>query len=246
MEKALSLDETLADAHASLGLLAMNSGRDWAQAEREFKRAIELNPNYATAHQWYGEFLAYMERFEEAMAESRRARELDPLSLIINTDLAKVHTLARRYDEAIALYQEALKLDPEFPEALGLLGLTYSKAGRDDDAIAELRKIKNAAENPEYLSFLGFAFGSAGRTEESRQMIERLNTLSLTKYVSPYWLATASAGSDDKEQALDWLEKIFAEPIHFGVVSLKVNPTFDNLRSDPRYVDLLRRANFSP
>jgi TolB-like protein/DNA-binding winged helix-turn-helix (wHTH) protein/Tfp pilus assembly protein PilF len=242
LEKALTLDDSLADAHASLGLLAMNSEWDWSKAEQHFKRALELNSNYATAHQWYGEFLAYMGRFDEAISQSTRARALDPLSLIINTDLAKVLSLARRYDDAIAQYQAALKLDPEFPEALALLGMTYSNVGRHDEAIAALRKIEGLENNAAYLSWLAYVYGAAGRAEESRQTIERVTDLSRTKYVSPYWLAIAWAGSADKEQAYRWLETIFAERAPSGAISLKVNPVFDSLRPDPRFADFLRRA----
>ena len=164
LQKALALDDTLAEAHASLGLLAMNVDWNWAEAEREFKRAIELNPNYATAHQWYGEFLAYMGRFDEAIAESERARELDPLSLIINTDLAKVLSLARRYDEAVTQFRATLKLDPEFAEAHGLLGLTHSLQGKHEEAVAEMRQIKGLEHNPVYLAWLAYVYGSAGQT----------------------------------------------------------------------------------
>ena len=222
--------------------------RGWTgrQAEREFKRAIELNPNYATAHQWYGEFLAYMGRFDEAIFESKRARELDPLSLIINTDVAKVYTIAHRWNEAIALYHEALKLDPEFPEAIALLGLTYSAAGRHEESIATLRKLKNIENHPAYLSFLGYAYGTAGRTAESRELVDQLNELATRQYVHPYWLAIAWAGSGDTEQAILCLERMFTEPSLSGAISLKTNLTLASLRADPRYADLLRRANFSP
>jgi eukaryotic-like serine/threonine-protein kinase len=246
LQRALELDGTLADAHASLGLLALNSDWDWAVADREFKRAIELDPNYATAHQWYGEFLAYMGRFDEAIAESTRARELDPLSLIISTDVAKVYFVARRYDEAIADFQAALKLDPEFAEAHWILALTYGTIGKHEEALAELRKIKNLESNSVHLSCLAFLHGVAGRKEEARATMRRLNELSVRTYVSPLWMAIASTGIGDKDEAFKWFERAFAEHAMGGAVSLKVNPIFDSLRSDPRFADLLRRANLPP
>lgn len=246
LEQALTLDETLGDAHASLGLLAMNFDWDWTGAEKEFKRAIELNPNYATGHQWYGEFLAYMGRFDEAIAEITHARELDPLSLIINTDVAKVYCMARRYDESIAQFQATLRLDQDFAEAHALMGLVLSKQGRHDEAVAHLRKIRNIEGNAPYLSWLGYAYGRAGRTEEARQIIDRLDELSGQTYVSPLWMAIIWTGFGDNSEAFRALERILIEHTYCGAVSLKVNPIFDDLRSDPRFSEFLRLANFSP
>lgn len=246
LKKALELDETLPEAHASLGLIAMNADWDWAEAERQFKRAIELNSNYATAPQWYGEFLAYMGRFDEGIAEIKRAHELDPLSLIINSDVGKVHLLARRNDEAIPYLQAALKLDPEFAEAHGYLGLAYSMQGKHAEAVDELRKIKALETHPGYLSFLAWIQAAGGRKDESRQTIDRLIELSQRTYVSPVWMATAWTGFGEKDEAFKWFERVFAERASSGALSLKVNPLFDSLRSDPRYADLLRRANFTP
>ena len=163
LHKALEIDESLAEAHASLGLKAMNFDWDWAMAEQEFRRAIELNPNYATAYQWYGEFLASIGRFDEGIRTLKRAQELDPLSLVINTDVAKVYMIARRYDEAIAQFQKALEMDPGFDVARGLLGLTYSLKGEHEEAIAECRKLKDFGENPLYLSWMGNVYGAAAR-----------------------------------------------------------------------------------
>lgn len=245
-KRALELDETLSEAHASLALIAMNVDWDWAEAEKEFRRAIELNPNYATAHQWYGEFLAYMGRFDEGLAEVKRAQELDPLSLIISTDVAKVYTLARRYDEAIAQYHRALEMDAGFPEARGLLGLTYSMAGRHAEAERELRQVKGLEENPMYLSWLVYVYGAAGRKEEGQRALGQLKDLSKRAHASPFWMATAYTGLGEKEQAFRYFEQAFAEHTWGGAVTLKVNAVFDGLRPDPRYDDLLRRANFKP
>jgi TolB-like protein/DNA-binding winged helix-turn-helix (wHTH) protein/Tfp pilus assembly protein PilF len=246
LKKALELDETLPEAHASLGLIAMNVDWDWAEAERQFKRAIELNSNYATAPHWYGEFLAYMGRFDEGIAEIKRAHELDPLSLIINTDVGKVHFLARRYDEGISYFRAALRLDPEFAEAHGYVALAYSAQGKHAEAVDELRKIKALETHPGYLSFLAWIQAAGGRKDESRQTIDRLIELSQRTYVSPVWMAAAWTGFGDKDEAFKWFERVFAERASGGALSLKVNPLFDSLRSDPRYSYLLRRANFAP
>ena len=244
LQKAIELDETQAEPHASLGLLAMNLGWDWAEAEREFIRAIELDSNYATAHHWYGEFLAYMGRFEEAIAEIKRAHALDPLSLIISTDVAKVYMLARRYDDAIEQYKKVLEMDPEFELAGGLLAQTYSLKGLHKEALEEFRKIKVLDNHPTYLSLQGYVCGMAGRKDEAQRAVNRLRDLSNRTYVSPFLMAIAYTGLGEKDQVFELFERVFEERATGGAVVLKVNPVFDSLRSDPRFDDLLRRANF--
>ena len=246
LQKALEIDETLAEAHASLGLLAMNFDWDWTQAEREFKRAIELNQNYATAHQWYGEFLADMGRPDEGISEIRRARELDPLSLIINSDVAKVYLLTRHYDEAVAQFKRTLELDPEFAQAHGLLALTYSLQGRQEQALEEIRKIRGLENDPMSLGWLGYIYGASGKKVETDQTLNRLRDLAAQTYVSPLWTAQIHAGAGENDQAFEWFEKVFQERSVGGAVVLKANPLFDSLRPDPRFADLLRRANLAP
>lgn len=244
-KRALELDEMLSEPHATLGLMAMNNDWNWLEAEKEFKRSIELSPNYATAHQWYGEFLAYMGRFDEAITEIKRAHELDPLSLIISTDVAKVYTLARRYDEAIEQYQRALEMDPEFAEAHALLGLTYSVKGLSEEAIGEFHKIKDLENNPAYLCWLVYAYGKAGKRVEAERTLSRIKELSKQTYVSPYWMTYVYAGLGDRDEVFKWLERVFEERASGGAVSLKVNPLYDSLRADSRYDDLLRRSHFT-
>jgi TolB-like protein/DNA-binding winged helix-turn-helix (wHTH) protein/Tfp pilus assembly protein PilF len=244
-KRALELDETLSEAHATLGLIAMNTDWDWAEAEREFKRAIELNPNYATAHAWYGEFLADMGRFEEGVAEIKRGQELDPLSLVINTDVAKVYMLARRYDEAIEQYKRALELDPEFEVAHGLLALTYSLKGMHEEALSELRKIKNLEKDPMYLSFLGYVDARAGKRDEAREVLKRMESLSKQTYASPLWMTIVYAGLGEKDEAFKWFERVFDERTTGGTIALKVSPVYDSLRSDPRFSDLMQRTRFA-
>ena len=242
-KKALELDEALAEAHASLGLIAMNGDFNWAEAEKEYKRAIELNPNYATAHQWYGEFLAWLGRFDEGIAELKRAQELDPLSLIINTDVGKVYWIARQYDRAIAQCQRTIELDSNFSEAHGLLGLAYAQAGRPEEAIAELHKIADIEDNPGYLSWLGYAYGLSGRRDEAQRVLQRLKELAKKTYVAPFSMAVVCLSIGDKDQTFEWLERAFEVP-DSGPLTLKVNPGLDSLRSDPRFQDLRRRMRF--
>lgn len=244
VKKALELDETLAEAHATRGLIAMNSDSNWMEADKEFKRAIELNPNYATAHQWYGEFLAWMGRFEEGIAESLRARELDPLSLIINTDLAKVYMISRRYDDAIKQFKRALEMDAEFEVARGLLALTYSLTGNHEAALLELRQIKHLESDPMYLSFLSYVYGEAGMSNEARQAVRRLSELSKRTFVSPLWMTVAYAGLGEQEQALKWFARIFEEQAQ-GTMTVKASPLWDKLRAAPQYASFMRRAGFS-
>jgi TolB-like protein/DNA-binding winged helix-turn-helix (wHTH) protein/Flp pilus assembly protein TadD len=241
-----ALDESLAEAHASLGLLAMNFDWDWLQAEREFKRAIELNPNYATAHQWYGEFLADMGRAHEGISEIKRARELDPLSLIINSDVAKVYLITRHYDEAVEQFQHTLELDPDFTQAQGLLALTYSLQGLFEKALEETHKIRGLENDPMTLAWLGYIYGASGKKVEADQTLRRLGELAAHTYVSPLWMAQIHTGLGEKDQAFEWFERVFQERSVGGAVVLKSNPLFDNLRSDPRFPDLLRRANLAP
>jgi serine/threonine-protein kinase len=222
----------------------MNVDWDWAQAEREFKRAIALDPNYATAHHWYGEFLAYMGRSEEAINEIKRAQALDPLSLIIVTDVGKVLAISRRFDEAIVQFKRALEMDPQFPEAHALLGFAYSANGQHDQAIAELRAIPNIENNAAYLSWLGYAYGLAGRSDDADAIFRRLNELSAETYVSPLWMVVIHIARNDHDAAFQYYERVFAEHAAGGAVVLKANPILDPLRSDPRFRDLLVRAGF--
>lgn len=244
LQQALALDETLAEAHASLGILAMNFDWDWPAAEREFKRAIVLNSNYATAHQWYGEFLADLGRPEEAIAEIKRAYDLDPLSIVISTDVGKVYMLTRRYDEAIAQFQRSLELDAEFAVARGLLAFTYSLQGNHSAARAELRKIRSGTleNDPMFLAWAGYVYGRAGDHDEAGRILARLDELSKSGNVSPLWPAIIYAGLKDNDQTFAWFEKVIEQRAVGGALPLKANPLLDHLRSDPRFADLLRRT----
>ncbi len=241
-EKAITLDETLAEPHASLGLLAMNYDWDWPTAEREFRQAIKLNRNYATAHHWYAEYLIAVDRPEEALAEIGRARELDPLSLIINTDTGKVLYYARRYDEAIRQLRETLKMDPDFPQAHIWLGSVCATTGRYDEALASFSKVKS---NAWALGWLGYVDGVSGRRDEAEKIVAELKHVETEHAVDPHIMVYLYLGLGEKDQAFAALEKDY-ELRSVGLISLKVNPWYDSLRSDPRFTDLLRRTNLAP
>ncbi len=246
LRKALELDDTLAEAHASLGLLELNFDWNWAKAEEEFKRSLALNPNYATAHQWYGEFLVSMGRSDEGIAEIKKAAALDPLSVVISTDVGKVYLLARRYDEAVAQFHRALEMDPQFAVAHGLLALTLSFQGKHEEAIAQIQQIGNIDSNPMHLGWQGYVCGRAGRKTEAENALKQLDLLARRIEVSPHWPTLVYLGLEQKDAAFAELEKAFQEKAVAGAIPLKANPIFDPLRSDPRYADLLRRAHFAP
>jgi TolB-like protein/DNA-binding winged helix-turn-helix (wHTH) protein/Tfp pilus assembly protein PilF len=244
LRKAIEIDETLAEPHATLGLLAMNIEHDWAEAEKEYRRAIELNPNYATAHHWYGEFLAYLGRFDEGLLEVKRAQELDPLSLIISTDLGSVYYQARQYDRAVEQLRRTLEMDPSFIIAHQWLGLAYSAQGLHEEAIKEFQQIKEIANDQMQLSMLAYVHGMAGHRDEAQKALKRMALLSKQTYVFPSSFLRAYIGLGDKEAAFKWMEQTFAER-DVGVLALKVSPMLDSLRSDPRYASFLRRAGFA-
>jgi len=245
-EKALQIDETLGEAHASLANVKERYDWDLAGAEREYKRAIELNPNYATAHQWYGLNLAVMERYPEAIAEIKQAQELDPLSLIINMNAGWFLYFARQYDEAIEQCQKTLELDPNFAGTHWMLGQAYRQKRMYQEAIAEFQKAIGLSEgDPIRRAVLGHAYAVAGKRGEAEKIISELKELSKQRYFPPYFIALIYVGLDDKDHAFEWLEKAFAER-SAGLIYLKVEPMFDPVRSDPRFHDLLRRVGFAP
>jgi TolB-like protein/Flp pilus assembly protein TadD/predicted Ser/Thr protein kinase len=240
-QRALGLNPTLAEAHASLGWISANYDWDWAAAEREYKRALELNPSYATAHQWYSEFLTYMGRHDESIAEGHKAQELDPLSIIINNDVGQVYYFARRYDEAIAQLRRTLEMDPDFAVAHYLLGLALAQKSLHDEAVEEGRIAATLAGEDDalILSQLGVIYAVSGREAKARQVLAELEELSREKYASPFPVALVHAGLGEKDSAFEWLEKACEKRDHW-VETLKVHPVLDGLRGDERYSKLLR------
>jgi serine/threonine-protein kinase len=244
--KALEMDETLAEAHASLGSARGEYDWDWVGAEKEYKRAIELNPGYATAHQWYAEYLSYMGRHNEAIAEAKRAQELDPLSLIISASGGWVFFYARRYDEAIAQCRRTLELNAGFYPAHLYLGQAYEQEKLYAEAISEYQKaIALEQGNPALAANLARVYAATGKRTEALKIISQLREPLKRRYVSSCLIAPIYAALGDPGRAFQWLEKAYQER-DSQLAYLKVAPGFDSLRSDPRYQDLLRRMNFPP
>lgn len=238
-EKALAIDDTLAEAHSSLAFIKTVYEWDWAGAEREFKRAIEINPNYSTAHYWYAfAHLLSMGRMGEADAEIKRALALDPFSLIINTNLGRTYHLARQYDKAIEQYRKTLEMDPTFPRAHDRLQEAYEQKGMYREAIADLEKV-----SPEFAARLRSAYEKSGVAGYWQTRID-FDKESKQTYAAPYFTAVKYAALGDQEQAFQWLEKAYQERDTW-LVHLKVDPMLDGLRSDPRYTNLLARMNLA-
>jgi serine/threonine-protein kinase len=242
--RALELDETLAEAHTTLARVLTLYDWDWAAAENEFKRAIELNPRYAVAHQWYGGFLVAMGRHDGSVAERRLALELDPLSVIINFELAQAFYHARDYDNAIEQGQKTLELDPNFPPLYAYLPAAYEQKGMYAEAIAGYQKgrtLKGGTEWSLAMAGLGHLYAKTGKKVEARAILEELKQLSRQEYVPSDNMALICAGLGEKDQAFAWLEKAYDER-SFRMAWLKVEPRWDDLRSDPRFTQLLQRT----
>jgi tetratricopeptide (TPR) repeat protein len=239
---ALELDDTLAEAHASSGRIL--SGYDFAfdQSIKEFERAIQLNPNYATAHHWISSGpLSALARFDRAIAEGRRAVELDPLSLVDNVDLGWVYFAARRYDEAIAQMRKTIEIDSRFYLAHYYLGEALQLKGQLADAIAEYRKAVELDDDPFALALLGQAYARAGQRDEAQKILARLTEEAKSRYVSAYGVALMFIGLGDKEQAMDALERAFREGAGNDIISIKVDPILDDLRGQPRFEALAQK-----
>jgi len=241
-EKALKLDDTLAEAHTALARVAQQEW-DWAGAEREYRRAIELNPSYPLARIWYALYLDGMQRFEEAVAQAERAQQLDPASALINTWAGATYFYAGRAEEAMASWQKALELDPGYSDASIVLARTYVTKGMYQRAIAELQKalILNARDSF-ILGALAHAYARAGRREEALKIVGELKRIETDRGSIPtFSFIWAYAGLQDKNQAFAWLERSYKER-RDRMVWLNVDPLLDPLRSDPRFHDLVRRV----
>ena len=240
--KALQLDDTLAEAHTTLALAIWLYDFDSAQAIREFQRAIELNPNYAIAHQQYGNnTLAALGRFDDAIVEGKRAVELDPLSLVINTDLGSDYYYARRYDEAIAQLRKTLEMDPGFYIAHLVLGQVLDAKGARDAAIVECQKARGLNDDPSVLGVLARAYGLSGNKMEAEKILDQLKKLSQERYVSAYSFALIYLGLGDKEEALRWLEQSYQDRAGSDIGFIRVDPLLDPLRGDPRFEALAEK-----
>jgi serine/threonine-protein kinase len=241
--KALDIDPALAEAHASLGRIALFHDWDWLNAEKEFQRALKLNPSYATAHHWYSICLLTMGRTDEALAHVKSALELDPLSLIIQTNLAAHFYHARRYDEAIEHYQKTIDMDENFHVG-HMIGLPLQQKHLYEEAIASfLKALKLSEGDPEVLAYTGHVYAISGRTAEARNVLAQLNKLTAKRYVQSYCVALIHLGLGEVDEAFERLEKGF-ELRDENMIFIRTDPRFDVLRSDARFQSLLDRMGF--
>ncbi len=244
--KALALDDTLAEAHASLAHILMNYDWNWSAAEKEFKRSIELTPNYATGHQWYAiHYLTATGRFEEAVQEMKKALELEPASLVMNTFMGATLYYAGRYDEAIDQCRRTIEMDPNFAVAHWHLGLAYEQKQALDAATEEFKKaISLSGGSPLMKAALVRAYAKSHKKHEANEMLNELNELSKQQYVSAYEVATIYVALGNNEQAFQLLEEGYAEH-SFHLVYLNVSPQFKPVTSDRRFQDLVQRIGLS-
>jgi len=239
--KALSLDDKLAEAHASLAAVKLWREFDWEAGERGFRKAIDLNPSYATAHLWLALYLAAMGRIDEALLEIRFGHELDPLSRVLSLNLARILYFARQFDEAVKQCLKTIEMFPDYLIAHRRLGMTYGEKGLFEEAEAEFNgALRLSAKDSETMSAMAYVYAAQERTDEARRILEELEHLASQGYVSPYSLARVHIGLGQFDEAFAQLEKTFQE--RHGILSyIKVEPMFDRIREDARYTDLLRR-----
>ena len=237
--KALELNSTLGEAHNSLAFCLDGFDWDFDSAGKEFRRAIELNPGYATAHHWYAWHLSLLGRYDEAIAEMRKAENLDPLSLIINADLAELLVLAHSYDESIRQSRKTIEMDPNFALAHNQLAQAYLQKHMNDEAVAELQKATQlSGGSPTIMANLARAYAASGKRSETIKLLSDLKKRSNSIYSHGSEIAVIYASLGDSDQAMSWLEKSYEERFNPGVL---LRPGFDPLRSDPRFQDLVRR-----
>jgi tetratricopeptide (TPR) repeat protein len=240
--KALQLDESLAEAHTGLATVYQDYDWDFSTAAREFQRALELNPGYSDGHQMYGYYLAAMGRFDEAVSEMKLALDLDPLSLEKTTGIGEVLYLQRRYDESIAQFRKALEIDSNSGFTHWAVGRPLLAQSKFNEAIVEFQKsIPLSGDSPDEPAELARAYALAGRRNEALKIVDELKKLSERKHVSPTVMASIYVGLGDKDQAIAFLNKAFDERDYL-LVLLMVEPMFDPLRSDPRFTEMVHRV----
>jgi TolB-like protein/Flp pilus assembly protein TadD len=245
--KALELNAELAEAHNCLAFVRHSFDWDWAAAGQAYTRGFEISPDFATARHWYGFSLGMLGRVDEALAEVRRAQELDPLSLIINTHLGLMLYWARRYDGAIDQLWQTLEMEPNFAPAHGHLGWVYEQKAMPEESISHLQKaILLSDGSPEKIAALGHAYATFDRRAKAHDLLDQLRALSQRRFVSAYDFAIIYAGLGEKDQAFEWLERAYEERAFSLVMNLKAEPGLDQLRSDPRFQDLLDRIGLPP
>jgi tetratricopeptide (TPR) repeat protein len=242
--KALQLDDTLAEAHTSLALIAENYDYDWQTAEREFKRAIQLDPGYATAHQWYAEYLSWLGQFEEALAESEKARQLDPLSVIIAADHANILYYAKQYDRALAQARAVLNMDPSAPRAASII--LFSLVQQQEFAEAkEFIEQHEAAPNDSWLPMKeAVVYGYWGRASEAQKALTRAEQFAWKPEQRIPALLVVYSAVGRRDQTIALLQEAVVNHSN-AITSIKVDPMYDPLRSDPRFQAVLRRAGLA-
>jgi TolB-like protein/Tfp pilus assembly protein PilF len=243
--KAIEIDDSLSEAHTSLAVI-LNNTFDWEGAEREFKKAIEINPGYSTAHHWFALYYMYRARFSEALKEIEMAYSLDPLSLAINRDTGTVYYYAGRYDEAIEALQKTLELDPNFSLVHELLGRIFLKQGLYEKALEEFNKEKgfSRSRRPILDAWIMIAYMDMGMKEDAERLLEELRTKAAGEYISPYCLSWIYFALGDSEKGFQWLEKSYEERDSW-LCEIKVEPVFENVREDARFLVLLKKVGLN-
>jgi eukaryotic-like serine/threonine-protein kinase len=249
---ALSIDPELAEAHTSLAKIKLSYEWDWEGAEEQFKKALELKPGYATAHQWFGVYLSEMGRHDESLEHRKRALDLDPLSLSISTGVGRAYFWARRYDEGLKHLEKTLERDPKYADTHWSLGLCYEGKKMYPEAISAYQRAISLSKTtefpegkPEMIANLGHAYAVSGKRSEALKIIEQLQELiNRQSYVSPYSIALIHAALEDVDEAFKWLDQAYRERDE-SFIHLKVDPRLDHLRSDPRFMERLRLINLA-
>jgi len=244
-EKALEIDNTLAEAYTALGQVKSFYEWDWAGAEQEFQKGIRLNPNYPLLHHWRSLNLIAMGRLEEARAAMRRAMELDPLLLIINVNLGRIDYYEGRYDEAIKQYQRAIELDANFSRTHLRMGMAYAQQRHYQEALVEYRKSREiSGDTPQVDAHIAHLLAISGKKSEALAALARLQKVASHQYVPPYDIALVYSGLGQTDQAFTWLEKAYTDH-STEMIYFKVDPMLASLRSDPRYQTLLHRMKLA-
>jgi TolB-like protein/Flp pilus assembly protein TadD len=243
-QRAVGIDDNLAEAHSSLGLVRVYYDHDWTEAEREFRRALELDPNLVSAHQRYGSYLTFMGRFDESIKHYEIALELDPFSLQINMNLATTYYLTGEYEKAVAVLNQTIELEPNYMPTHFVLGCVRIQENRLAEAIAEFQLIYKLDEEAYLaLGFMGYAHALAGDRAEAETLLNILQEISLRKYVSPYSMLVIHLALGPKKRVFELLEQLYRE-CNDWLVWLRVSPELKSLRDDPRFKNLLRRIGF--
>ena len=243
--QALAIDESLAEAHATMALIANNYDWNWPTAEREFQRALTLDPNYATAHHWYAEHLIFVGRHDEAIKEIANAQDIDPLSPAINGALGWVYYVAGDFAEAETRLRETLEFSPDSVVAHQDLAVVLFLQGRIAEAISEAQEAVRLSDSPYFDALLGYMSAKAGRPEEARKVLNELTARSTQQHIAPTSFALVYAALGNGDQVFDWLEKAFLDHDVFLLYAL-VDPLMADFRNDPRFADLVRRVGLPP